>query len=167
MLSANSVFGSRCDNHTKHSGRLHLTIVADQFEELYTECKDESLRQAFIAALLALAKEKDVAVLLTLRADFYGHVLADCALGETVGTGQLNVSPMSETELQLAVEEPALSTGRGFEAGLVARILEDVTQQPGSLPLRPSGSGWRSAWVVPPPAWWSPGGLLAWNADGA
>ena len=50
-------------------------------------------------------------------------------------SGLVNVLPMSEEELRAAIEEPALRTGREFEPGLVARILEEVAGEPGNLPL--------------------------------
>ncbi|MBN1935917.1 MAG: SUMF1/EgtB/PvdO family nonheme iron enzyme [Anaerolineae bacterium] len=119
----------------KYPGRPNLVLVADQFEEMYTECKDEPLRQAFVAALLALTEEKGMAVILTLRADFYGYVLTNRVLGQAVSTGQINVLPMNEDELRAAIEQPTLHTGRTFEAGLVERILADVIGEPGHLPL--------------------------------
>jgi energy-coupling factor transporter ATP-binding protein EcfA2 len=113
----------------------HLLLVADQFEELYTECDDETLRRVFVKALLAAAETEWVTVLLTLRADFYGRVLEDRALGEWVDVGLFNVLPMSEAERWAAIERPALAVGQVFEPGLVERILNDVTDAPGSLPL--------------------------------
>jgi WD40 repeat protein/tRNA A-37 threonylcarbamoyl transferase component Bud32/energy-coupling factor transporter ATP-binding protein EcfA2 len=111
-----------------------LLLAVDQAEELYTECRDERSRQALIRALLA-ASASGIAVVLTLRADFYGRVLADRAFGEAVSDGQVNVLPMSEEELRSAIEQPALKTGRTFEQGLVERILADVAGEPGNLPL--------------------------------
>ena len=112
-----------------------LVLVADQFEELYTECQDQILRQAFIESLLSGRTESNLVIAFTLRADFYGHVLNHRELGEAVDAGLLNVLPMSDTELRAAIEQPALRTGRSFEPGLVDRILGDVAEQPGSLPL--------------------------------
>jgi WD40 repeat protein/energy-coupling factor transporter ATP-binding protein EcfA2 len=112
-----------------------LVLVVDQFEELYTECQDLSRRQAFIDALQGGREEPNLSIILTLRADFYGHVLNHRSLGQVVDTGLLNVLPMSEVELQAAIEQPALRSGRSFEPGLPSRILEDVSEQPGNLPL--------------------------------
>ena len=111
-----------------------FVLVADQFEELYTERQDEALRRAFVEALLAAARE-GIKVVLTLRADFYGRALADPRLGEAVDGGLVNVLPMREEELRAAIEKPAHKMGREFEPGLVDRILEDVVGEPGNLPL--------------------------------
>ena len=109
-------------------------LVADQFEELYTECQDEALRRAFVEVLLA-GTEAGLRVVITLRADFFGWVLADPRLGPAVDTGQVNMLPMGEAELRAAVEQPAALVGRRFEAGLVERIIEEVVGEPGDLPL--------------------------------
>jgi WD40 repeat protein len=119
----------------KHPGLRRLILVADQFEELYTECRNEALQQAFIRTLLSARAEQNLAVALTLRADFYGCVLDHRGLGQAVDAGLLNVLPMSEEELGEAIEQPALKMERAFEPGLVKRILEDVLEQPGNLPL--------------------------------
>jgi hypothetical protein len=119
----------------RHPTLPRLLLIADPFEELYTECRDETLRQAFIAALLDAAAGERVAVVLALRADFYGRVLADRRLGPAVDRGLVNVLPMGEEELRAAIQEPALRAGRAFGPGLVERILDDVTGEPGNLPL--------------------------------
>jgi WD40 repeat protein/energy-coupling factor transporter ATP-binding protein EcfA2 len=113
----------------------HLILIADQFEELYTECQDAVLRQAFVRTLLSGKGEPNLTLALTLRADFYGHALADRGLGEAVDAGLVNVLPMSPDELRAAIEQPAKMTHRAFEPGLVDLILKDVAEQPGNLPL--------------------------------
>jgi WD40 repeat protein/energy-coupling factor transporter ATP-binding protein EcfA2 len=112
-----------------------LILIADQFEELYTECQDATLRQAFVRSLLSGKGEPNLTLALTLRADFYGHALADRGLGEAVDAGLVNVLPMSPDELRAAIEQPAEMTHRAFEPGLVDLILKDVAEQPGNLPL--------------------------------
>jgi KaiC/GvpD/RAD55 family RecA-like ATPase len=118
-----------------HTDLSRVLLVADQFEELYTECDNESIRQAFVSALLAAAESEWVTVVLTLRADFYGRILEDRSLARRVDGGLVNVLPMSEDERRAAIEGPALATGRAFEPGLVERILQDVANAPGGLPL--------------------------------
>ncbi len=55
-----------------------LLLVVDQFEELFTACKDPALRQAFVDNLLGAAQsDGPVTVVLTLRADFYTHCQAE------------------------------------------------------------------------------------------
>lgn len=119
----------------RHPDVHQFVLIADQFEEIYTECQVEVLRHAFTRALLTLAEEESIKVVLTLRADFFGHVLSDRQLGERTDAGIVNVLPMTREELRAAIEQPALKTGRVFEAGLVERILNDVADGPGGLPL--------------------------------
>ncbi|MCX6030811.1 MAG: hypothetical protein NT169_16135, partial [Chloroflexi bacterium] len=110
-------------------------LVADQFEEAFTLCDDEGLHRAFIEALLTLADQPRLAVILTVRADFTGHLLAEPRLGARADAGWVNVLPMSETELCDAITQPVTRVGGGFEEGLTGRILADVTAAPGQLPL--------------------------------
>jgi len=119
----------------KQPGTGRLVLVADQFEELFTLCRDEAERQRFLDELLVVADDQNRAtVLLTLRADFYGQALSYRPLGERVDAGLVNVLPMTSAELRQAIEQPARLVGLEFEDGLVERILED-SQEPGALPL--------------------------------
>ena len=52
-----------------------LVIAVDQFEELFTACRDEAERAAFADALVAAVRDprRRALVLIALRADFYGR----------------------------------------------------------------------------------------------
>ncbi|MFE9580566.1 caspase family protein [Nocardia sp. NPDC006044] len=53
-----------------------MLLVVDQLEEVFTLCRAESERRRFLTVLCALARESDCfAVVLGIRADFYGHCL--------------------------------------------------------------------------------------------
>jgi energy-coupling factor transporter ATP-binding protein EcfA2 len=120
----------------KQPGTERLVLLADQFEELFALCQNEVERAAFTEQLLdATADGRPVMVVLTLRADFYGHLLGHRPLGERVELGQVNILPMSVDELRLAIEVPVEKVGLCFEDGLVERVLEDVADEPGALPL--------------------------------
>lgn len=122
----------------QRGGALHLMLVVDQFEELFTLCRDEFEREAFIDNLLiAIAPETDapVSVVVTLRADFYGHCAQYPDLREALAKHQEYIGPMSAEELRRATEEPARRGGWEFEQGLVDLILRDVGDEPGALPL--------------------------------
>jgi hypothetical protein len=115
-----------------------LLLIVDQFEELFTLCRDEDERRAFIGNLLTAVKPEGdgpTMVVLTLRADFY----ADCAqyenLREVLARHQEYIGPMSTEELRRAIELPAQRGGYEFEPGLVELILRDVGDEPGALPL--------------------------------
>ena len=60
---------------SRRPGRL--LVAVDQFEETFTLCRDKDERAAFVDALVEMAADtvRHAAVLLAIRADFYG----DCA----------------------------------------------------------------------------------------
>ena len=56
------------------TGASRLLLIVDQFEELFTLCKDRAEQQAYVDNLLAAAVPEGVTtVILTLRADFYAR----------------------------------------------------------------------------------------------
>jgi signal transduction histidine kinase len=114
-----------------------FAVLVDQFEELFTLCHAEELRQALINNLLyaASATQGQTLVLLTLRADFYGRCAVYPALAAALSDHQLLVGPMTDDELRRAIERPAQLAGCEFEPGLVERLLRDVRDQSGGLPL--------------------------------
>ena len=114
-----------------------LFLLVDQFEEVFTTCANEELRRAFIAALLHAARERGgpVVVALTMRADFSTKVASYEELARVFDQHQFLVGPMSEAELRLAIEEPALRAGAEFAPGLVDTLVKDVHRQPGALAL--------------------------------
>ena len=109
-------------------------LVVDQFEEVFTLCRDEDERRTFIDALLGAAK-RGLRVVVALRADFYGHCAAYPRLAAALEDRQALVGPMSEDELRRAIERPAERAGLLLEPGLVEGILRDVVGEPGALPL--------------------------------
>ena len=113
-----------------------LIAIVDQFEELFTQTLDPEQRQRFVGQLIAATRESALTVLITLRADFYGQAIGlNRELCDLMAAGIVNVGDMTAGELLEAIQEPARLTGLHFESGLVDRILEQVRQQPGSLPL--------------------------------
>jgi basic membrane lipoprotein Med (substrate-binding protein (PBP1-ABC) superfamily)/class 3 adenylate cyclase len=119
----------------KRNKAERLLVVVDQFEELFTLCRDDAEREQFIANLLtAVSSDGPVSVLLTLRADFYDR-LAGYELRRFVAENQEYIGPMSQAELRRAIEAPAEQGGWQFAPGLVDLILHDVGEEPGALPL--------------------------------
>jgi WD40 repeat protein/DNA-binding SARP family transcriptional activator len=130
----------------RRSGSYTLLVV-DQFEELFTLCRDEFEREAFIDNLLTALTptplpigegrrgEGRVTLILTLRADFYAHLAQYPELRDLVAQQQEYIGPMSAEELRRAIEEPARRGHWEFEPGLVDLILRDVGDEPGALPL--------------------------------
>jgi class 3 adenylate cyclase/WD40 repeat protein/energy-coupling factor transporter ATP-binding protein EcfA2 len=106
-------------------------LVVDQFEELYTQCRDPEQRARFIRALLS----RRGAVVIGVRADFYGEVSVDPELASAVADNQVLLGPMSDDDLRRAIAEPARLAGLRLEPGLIDLVLRDVAGEPGALPL--------------------------------
>ena len=111
-----------------------LLLFVDQFEELFTHCKDKRARDAFIMNLLAAANES-CKILITLRADFYIQCLRYEGLRQVLKTAQEPIGAMTSQELAAAILEPAAKGNWKFQAGLVEEMLEDVGREPGALPF--------------------------------
>jgi WD40 repeat protein len=114
-----------------------IALVVDQFEEIFTLCRDEEQQGPFIHNLLyasAIEGGRTV-VVLTMRADFYGKCAAYPDLAARITDHQMLVSPMVEEELRQAIERPAQLVGLEFEGGLAETLLRDVQAEPGALPL--------------------------------
>jgi WD40 repeat protein/DNA-binding SARP family transcriptional activator len=113
-----------------------ILLVVDQFEELFTLCRDERERSAFVANLMtAVAMGGPIAVVITLRADFYAHLAAYADLRSAVASEQEYIGPMTTDELRLTITGPAEQGDWRLDAGLVDLILNDLEDAPGALPL--------------------------------
>lgn len=140
-IAADSNSEFALDHHPfarEHSSQRHTLLVVDQFEEIFTLCRDEYEREAFIDNLLtalSYADEGSLKVLLTIRADFYAHLAQYPELRDAVARHQEFIGPMTGEELRRAIEEPAKRAGWDFEPGLVDLYLRDVGEEPGALPL--------------------------------
>ena len=111
-------------------------LVVDQFEELYSQCQDIEEQQHFIDTLLAAVHQKSITLVFTLRADFYGYVLSYRPFSNALQ--QIAFKPlglMEQEELKLAIEQPAQKLNVQLQTHLAKRILDDVGNEPGNLPL--------------------------------
>ncbi|MFF7777517.1 hypothetical protein ACFZCG_24250 [Streptomyces tanashiensis] len=112
-------------------------VVVDQFEEVFTLCVDPGERARFIDMLLGAAESDrgGVRIVLAVRADFYGHLARHARLSQAAQRATLLVSPMDAEELREAVVRPAALGGLVVERTLTARIVREVAEEPGGLPL--------------------------------
>jgi WD40 repeat protein len=113
-----------------------LLIVVDQFEEVFTLCAPGE-RGAFLDALAYASTIPDgrVVVLVAMRADFY-HRLSEHAPMRSLASNQQHLlGPLDATALRRVIQEPAAHAGLAIEPGLTRRILTDVSDRPGTLPL--------------------------------
>lgn len=113
-------------------------LFIDQFEELFTNCRDVKLQQSFISGLVQVAKADDstVRIVLAMRSDFLEQLSAYPAFGEILNQDNLHlVTDMHPDELRQAIEQPAAKNGVVIEEGLVEQIIKDIQGQTGYLPL--------------------------------
>jgi len=115
-------------------------IFADQFEELYTLCTSAAMRRMFVELLLNSAVAPTpgaapIALIIAMRADFVNQALTHRPLADALQRGGVVLGPMARQELRRAIEEPARNRGVIYEPGLTERLLDDVGDEPGNLPL--------------------------------
>ena len=114
-----------------------LVLIVDQFEELFTTTVDGQERDAFVDALVGAAREDNerAMVVLTIRADFYGHCAEYPELARLLAANHVLVGTMSADELRRTVELPARRVGLRVESALSHALVDEVTDEPGGLPL--------------------------------
>jgi WD40 repeat protein/DNA-binding SARP family transcriptional activator len=124
--------------HVALGGDGPVTLVVDQFEEVFTLGRDPDARRTFIQVLMHAASGAcggGVRVVIVLRADFYADCAIDATLRDGLAANQAFIGRMSTVELRQAIEMPAARGHWTFEPGLVDLILRDVGDEPGALPL--------------------------------
>jgi hypothetical protein len=114
-----------------------LLLIIDKFEELYTQLIPKDLQRLFLEGVVTLIQTPTpCTILMTLRVDFLGQVMASGSLVEAFNAYPPRlIRVMSEIELRDAVEKPARLLNVELEPGLTDRILKELGAAPGSLPL--------------------------------
>jgi WD40 repeat protein/transcriptional regulator with XRE-family HTH domain len=114
-----------------------LVLVIDQFEELFTLVTDERTRLHILNSLYDAVTDprSRLRVIITLRADFYDRPLLYAGFGDLMRQRTAVVLPFAPEDLLRAIIRPAERAGGSLEADLVATIMNDVSAQPGLLPL--------------------------------
>ncbi|MDH3250259.1 MAG: WD40 repeat domain-containing protein, partial [Acidimicrobiia bacterium] len=114
-----------------------LLLVIDQFEELYTLVTNAEIRARFVESLIEAVSDPHsrLRIVITIRADFFDQPLLDDRLGPLVAQTSLAVATPAPDQLLEAVNGPARAAGLELEGGLAERIVEDVRNEPGGLPL--------------------------------
>jgi energy-coupling factor transporter ATP-binding protein EcfA2 len=140
QMRANDLTGVINDFTQRLDGKQRVLLIAEQFEELYTLYPSD-VQEAFIDCLVTAVHAQPqqypprFTLLLTMRADFWGQATANRRLADILQDGQLILGPMTREELARAIMEPARVASVQFEGGLAERILDDVGDEPGNLPL--------------------------------
>ncbi|MBK8905449.1 MAG: WD40 repeat domain-containing protein [Anaerolineaceae bacterium] len=124
-----------CDNLADQlTPEQPLLLVIDQFEELFSQCKDKDQREMFIANVAAVA-QPNCKIIIAVRADFYAACLRYEPLRRVLKEGQEPLGSMRGEELRAVILEPAAKGKWKVQEGLTEQLLEDVGQEPGVLPL--------------------------------
>ncbi len=114
-----------------------LVVAVDQLEELFTVCRDERERAAFLDCLARAAgdPQRRGLVFVSLRADFYGRLASHGRFARRFSDNHMLIGPMNHEELERAIALPAARAGLKVEPGLVRALVDDVEGEPGGLPL--------------------------------
>ncbi len=118
------------------SRRADTLVIVDQFEEVFALCHDGDERARFIDLLVSARQpESRLRVLLAVRGDFYGRCTEHPHLADALRDANLLAGVMSPAELRDAVVKPATAAGLTVERALTDRLVKEVTDAPGGLPL--------------------------------
>ena len=113
-----------------------LLLFIDQFEELYTQCNAQRVRDSFLDSLVSFASAGSALKLVyTIRADFSHQLLSHRRFTDEIQDGDVKIGPMNDEELESVIRNPAFRHQVNFEDGLAERILRDTGAEPGTLPL--------------------------------
>ena len=121
----------------RNAGTQRVLLLIDQLEEIFTLSDKETDRSQFLANLLYAGSVPNggCVIVITLRADFYQKCAVYPEFSAALAAHQLLVGGMPRDGLLQAIQEPARVVGLEFEPGLVEMIADDVSSQPGTLPL--------------------------------
>jgi len=114
-----------------------LVILIDQFEEIYTLCKEKTLQTAFIENILTLNEEQhlSVKIILTLRSDFLGETQQHSKLNQLLAKDSVIVPAMNENELRDAISKPAELMKHPLDEATINLLLEQTEGRASALPL--------------------------------
>ncbi len=114
-----------------------LILLVDQFEEIYTLCKDSVQRDRFVENLLQAAAEEaqQMLIIITLRSDFLGEIQKQPALNRLFSEQGFLVPAMGEAELRQVIAKPADLAGHPLDEATIYLLVEDTAGREGALPL--------------------------------
>ncbi|MEO1287354.1 MAG: protein kinase [Chloroflexota bacterium] len=113
----------------------HLLLVIDQFEELFTQTTDVTIRKQFLDLLYHSLQSEQFYLVIMLRADFYDRPMLHEGFGELIQARTQVVLPLTSMELTDVITKPALHAGLDMENELTTAIIADVQAEAVSLPL--------------------------------
>ena len=141
-LRGSSLGVSECVEVARIPEHDNVLLVIDQFEELFrfkrrsesAGARDEAV--AFVKLLLsAAAAAAKLYVVITMRSDFIGDCMEFPRLPEAINEGQYLVPRLTRDELRMAITGPAGVRRAKISPRLVARLLNEVGDNPDHLPV--------------------------------
>jgi len=114
-----------------------VVLVIDQFEELYTLCKEPFERTLFIDNLLLAAADKslNISVITAMRSEFLTETQTHPSLYQILAKQAYIVPFMNITELRDSIVKPAQLAGIPWEMKTVQQLIEHTKGQKHALPL--------------------------------
>lgn len=137
------------ENFINHTDELLRTIrdqeqtwviYIDQFEEIITQCKDETERTAFLNNIARAVETEKAIVLLSVRSDFY-TAFAPYPLFKSIlekNNYTLSGIDLGNKEgyiLKEIIVQPAKNAGVKIDDSLVDSLINDLKQVKGKLPI--------------------------------
>lgn len=123
----------------------NLLLVIDQFEEIFRYGKiargDKGDKKQDVAAFVQLLLEAGrqiglpIYIILTMRSDFLGDCTDFLDLPEAINRGQYLIPRMTREEKRAAISGPIAVGGGAISSPLLARLLNDVGDNPDQLPI--------------------------------
>ena len=137
---------SEAERESMHRQAANLLIVADQFEEFFTNPENyyknspSADSQLVINLLLetariSIAKNLPVYIVCTMRSDYIGQCAAFRGLPEFIGFSQFFVPRLKRKEMVQVVKEPAALHGDKISDRLVERVVYDLGEGIDQLPV--------------------------------
>jgi hypothetical protein len=120
-----------------------VLLFIDQFEELFTEVREQAVRDKFLDMLVRGGQTEGLRTILTIRADFYHHCVEHSGFADLLrrqGNATFPLAVPDRTALHAMIGGPAAAACLGFEGDLAERIVNDVcgrsgVPEPGALAL--------------------------------
>ncbi len=115
-----------------------LVIIVDQFEEIYSQCKNAEERDLFVNNLLYAAKHPaaQIMVIIVLRSEFLDRINRhNSVFYNDVVRNRITIEAMTGNQIRSAVTEPARRSGYIFDAKTVDRLISETEKHEGALPL--------------------------------
>lgn len=119
------------------NSRTKTVMIIDQFEELWTQTREEVKRSHFIDLIVNVLNHSPTIIILTLRGDFYDRPMSYITFGKLVEQATKSILPMDLVDIRRIIEGPVAlpDVSVRFEEDLIGDLLFEVRGESGALPL--------------------------------